>query len=95
MWCITLGITGFLDFSILKITGLGITGFLDFSILKNAGDHNVSETGCFRLQVWRYETLTLFGPLERTDLNHWTLVPLPHLRTETSSFRNVMFYIVL
>jgi hypothetical protein len=40
-------------------------------ILK-ARKHVVSETGCFRRQV-RAETPTPLSPLERTNLNHWTV----------------------
>jgi hypothetical protein len=37
-------------------------------------EHSVPETGYVFVLRWRGETPTLFGPLERADLNHCYLV---------------------
>jgi hypothetical protein len=59
-WCITLGITRFLDCP-------------SSGILKTR-EHNVSETGSISILRWRGETPIQFGPLERTNLNQCSLV---------------------
>jgi hypothetical protein len=58
-WCITLRITGF--------CGLCLS-----SGIPKTTEHNVSETGSVSVLNEGSETSTLFGPLEKTNLNHWT-----------------------
>jgi hypothetical protein len=77
---------------------LRITGFSEFcpsSGILETRKHNVSETGSVSVLSWGGETPTLLGLVERANHNHWGRnrvgVSPPHLRTETSSFRNVVF----
>jgi hypothetical protein len=54
------------------------------SIVRYSEEHNISETGYFRLQVKGWETPTLLGPLERADLNHWAT----YVSTSTAIYLN-------
>jgi hypothetical protein len=48
-----------------------LQGFWTFSIVWYSREHDVSETGCLRLQMKVGEkTPTQLGPLERANLNH-------------------------
>jgi hypothetical protein len=62
-----------------------------FSIVRYSKEYNFSETGSVSVLRWRggEKIRTQLGPLVRADFNHWT-APL-HLRTNRSSFRNVVF----
>jgi hypothetical protein len=48
-----------------------ITGFWSVSFVWNSKKHDGYENGCLRPQLKGWETLTLFCPLERANLNQW------------------------
>jgi hypothetical protein len=71
----------------------GITGFLDFvhspAFLKLRRTQRFRKWICFCPQVRGWETPTLFSPLERANLNHWTR------SQKQMCFRNTVFFLVL
>jgi hypothetical protein len=48
-----------------------VFGLCPSSGILKSKERNVSETGCFSPLV-RGETPTVLGPLERSNLSHWT-----------------------
>jgi hypothetical protein len=73
-----------------------LLGFWTLSIIrysKNTGGHNVSEAGSVSILRWGGEISTVLGPLERSNLSHWTR-PLSPEDGNRSSFRNFVFYSV-
>jgi hypothetical protein len=49
-------------------------GLCPSSLILEIRKHSVSETGCVFILRWRGRKPTLFGPLERANLNHWFFV---------------------
>jgi hypothetical protein len=52
--------------------GFGLYPSSGFNNYKEKDKHNVSETGSVSVLRWG-ETPILLGPLERVNLNHWTM----------------------
>jgi hypothetical protein len=53
-----------------------LLGFWAFSIVRNSREYKTRRFGnwiCFRPQVKGEKTPTQLGPLERANLNHWTI----------------------
>jgi hypothetical protein len=50
-----------------------VSGLCSSSDILKTREHNVSETGCASVQRRGRETPTHVSPLERANVNHWTI----------------------